>query len=237
MSVQLETSPRPQLSIGSAVSLRGGVQMPLLGLGTWQLAEGGVAKGSVAAALAAGYRMIDRAAGYQNEGEIGDALAELLGSEGGPSRGSIFITTKLPWGNAGPNAHSADGVIAALEGQLAKLRLEYVDLYLVHTPKGGHIVDTWRGMLAAKARGLVRAVGVSNFSVAHMEAMKAAGLEAPEVVQNELHVWHQQRRLLAYCEAEGVAVTGYCPLGRGAERDVPPLAPIAAAHGKTTAQV
>ena len=218
--------------------------MPVLGLGTWRLNDGDEVKDAVKTALLeANYNAVDTAYVYKNEAGVGEALEEIF-SSGAKNRAEIFVTTKLSWVGE-ENAHG-HGVPEALRSQLNRLRLEYVDLFLIHTPKGGDLLLTWHELLRCREAGLCRSVGVSNFSLAHLKEMKAAGVELPEVVQNEFHVWHQHRELRRFCHQEGIVFTGYCPLGRGFPGGACPepgdekAAPIVAAarrHGKSWAQV
>jgi alcohol dehydrogenase (NADP+) len=214
------------------------------------------------AAIAAGYRHFDCAAIYANEAEIGQALAEVVAA-GDVRRSDLWITSKL-WNDA----HAPADVLPALRKTLADLRLEYLDLYLMHWPialRAGVFVpriasdaiplgelplaETWAAMEPAVARGLVRHLGVSNFSAVKLQALHAGALVKPEVNQVELHPYLQQSALLAACAALGVHVTAYSPLGsadrpsvlKAADEPVllqdPTIAAIAAEHGATAAQV
>lgn len=202
-------------------------QMPAIGLGTWK-ARGEEVKNAIKEAIHAGYRHIDTAAVYENESEIGDALAEIF-SEGKVKREDVFITSKL-WNNA----HEKDRVIPALQDSLKKLRLDYLDLYLIHWPvafKAGvgfpekpsdyiplencPIIETWQQMESAKSQGLVRHIGVSNFSVKKLKDLISKARTKPEVNQVELHPLLQQNELLQYCRQEDIMLTGYSPLGSG----------------------
>jgi diketogulonate reductase-like aldo/keto reductase len=211
------------LTLRSTLPLRGGGKLPVLGLGTWLAAAGGEARCAVAEALRQGYALIDTAAMYQNEAEVGSAIAQ----SGLPRP---FVVTKLQ-----PQEHGREAALAAAARSAAALG-GAPDLYLMHSPSGGRVVETWRAMLEAKAAGTVRACGVSNFGAAQLAALAAAGLEAPEVNQVELHVFLQQRETAAYCAAQGIAVMAFCPLARckkfggGGE-----LAAVAAAAGRSEA--
>jgi alcohol dehydrogenase (NADP+) len=231
---------------------------PSIGLGTWKSAPGDVYK-AVKAALAAGYRHFDCAAIYGNEAEVGQALAE-----SDVPRGDLWITSKL-WNNA----HAPADVLPALRKTLGDLRLEYLDLYLIHWPvvqrpgvtyprAAGDLLPladiplatTWAAMEPAVGQGLARHLGVSNFSVAKLQALHAgAQTIKPAVNQVELHPYLQQRELLAACAALGVHVTAYSPLGsadrpaglKAADEPIllqdPTIAAIAAEHTATPAQV
>jgi len=243
------------------LELASGGGLPVLGLGPWKAAPGAVGA-AVEAALALGYRHFDCARIYGNEAEIGAALARCLG-DGRVAREELWITSKL-WNDR----HAAEDVVPALEESLRDLGLDYLDLYLVHWPvalkKGVWVperadqvlgpdelplAETWRGMEAARAAGLARHVGVSNFSAQKLRALCAGARLAPEVNQVELHPYLQQDGLLATCRELGVAVTAYSPLGSrdrpasmkaAGEPDLladPVVGAIAARRGATPAQV
>mmetsp|Transcript_166204 Transcript_166204/g.294360 ORF Transcript_166204/g.294360 Transcript_166204/m.294360 type:complete len:232 (+) Transcript_166204:2-697(+) len=125
-------------------------------------------------------------------------------------RGDIFLVTKLL-----SRDHGSARVVPALRASLRRLGVEYVDLYLMHSPRGGFVLETWDAMLQARDAGLTRAVGVSNFGVEQLEGLKAAGRELPEVNQIECHPWLQQQACAAWCAKERIAVMAYSPLARG----------------------
>lgn len=199
--------------------------MPALGLGTWKSEPGEIGV-AIREALVAGYRHIDCARIYLNEAEIGSAFEEAF-RNGVVQREELFITSKL-WNDA----HRPEGVKPALEQALTELRLEYLDLYLVHWPvahKRGvlrpetaedfisleelPLVETWQAMEELVTSGLVRHIGVSNLSAPKLRALCAATNHAPEMNQVELHPYLQQVELIATCRELGVHVTAYSPLG------------------------
>jgi len=189
---------------GETVALRDKTQnVPIFGLGTW-LSRENAAKQAVIHSLKIGYRLIDTAQLYQNEDEVGDAI-----KESGKKRDEIYVVTKLDIAN-----HGADACRKALKDSLKRLNLKYVDLFLIHTPKGGKIVETWKTMLKLKSEGLAKSVGVSNFGVNQLEGLRKLDLELPAVNQIELHVFLQQKRAREYMKKHGIAVMGYCPLAR-----------------------
>jgi len=209
------------------LKFKNGDTLPMIGLGTWKSAPGEVGA-AVKAAIAAGYRHIDCAAIYQNEAEIGQALRECFAA-GWVKREELWITSKL-WNDS----HAQDQVRPAIERTLNALQLDYLDLYLIHWPvciqpglwlprSGADFVslteipltETWSGMEALVTAGLSRHIGVSNFSIAKLELLRQAAIIAPEMNQIELHPHLQQPQMLDYCQAHGIHVTAYSPLGSG----------------------
>jgi diketogulonate reductase-like aldo/keto reductase len=215
------------LHLQTTVTLAGGVEMPIFGLGVWQSAPGGETRDAVLEALRAGYRLVDTARAYRNEADVGAAVRE-----SGLGRGEIFVTTKL-W-NAD---HGYDRALRALDQSLESLGLERVDLYLVHWPVSGLRHDSWRAMERALADGKARAIGVSNYTARHLEELLARAKTPPSVNQVELTPFLQQRELVAFCRRNGVRVEAYGPLVRGQRMDHPVLARVAGKHRRTPAQV
>lgn len=204
------------------------MNMPQLGLGTFRL-QGQQAIDSVANGLALGYRHIDTAQIYGNEAEVGSALAA-----SGVARGEVFVTTKI-W-----TANMAGELVApSLKESLRKLRLEQVDLTLVHWPSADVPVrETMEALRAAREAGLTAAIGISNFPVALMrEAIDAVGAAGIATNQVELHPYLQNRAVAAFAREMGIHVTAYMPLAYGKVMDDPVIAAIAARHGATAAQV
>jgi len=206
------------------VDLGRSVAMPIVGFGTWQL-QGQQAQVAVRQALRAGYRHLDTATIYRNEAEVGRAI-----TDSGLDRGDIFITTKLPPGNAG----QARVTIAE---SLRALGTSYVDLWLVHwPPRRRASIPLWQEFLAIRDEGLARAVGVSNYSVTEIDELIAATGERPAVNQIPWSPGQYDPALLAAHAERQVAVEGYSSLKNTRLRN-PVLAEIAAAHGVTPAQV
>ena len=204
-----------------------GAEIPVMGLGTWEL-RGETAISAVHAALDAGYRHIDTAAMYANETEIGEALRTHA-----TPRSDVFLTTKV-WAS-----DVADGALQkSAEASLRRLRVEEVDLLLIHWPS--HTVplrEQIRALNDAKRRGLARHIGVSNFPVRYVEAAVEYS-DAPLVTnQVEHHPWLDQSRLFATCLKHGLSVTSYCPLGRAKWLNDPVVAALARSKGRTPAQV
>ncbi len=207
-----------------AVTLPGGVSMPMIGFGTWQL-RGRPGREAMRSALAAGYRHIDTATMYGNEADVGYALAESK-----LDRAEVFITTKLPSGRAGRER-------STLSASLRALGTSQVDLWLVHWPPAGRMLTlVWREFLAMRDDGRVRAVGVSNYSLAQIDRLIEATGEAPAVNQIPWSPARYDPALLAGHRERGVIVEGYSPL-KGTDLANPVLARIAEAHGVSTAQV
>ena len=204
-------------------SLRG-ADIPLLGLGTWQ-AEGNDAQRAVEHALAVGYRHIDTATGYGNEAQVGRGLAA-----SGVERAEVFLTTKLPPDHAGRERET-------LETSLADLGLDQLDLWLVHWPPNKQATpETWAQFIALRDEGLVRAIGVSNYSVGQIDELIEATGEAPAINQIPWSPSDFDAALLAAHAERGVVLEGYSPFKRTNLED-PTLTEIARAHGVSAAQV
>ncbi|MBL3699181.1 aldo/keto reductase [Leucobacter luti] len=208
--------------------LAGGAEMPVLALGTWPMDDAETAD-AVESALAAGYRHIDTAENYGNERGVGEGIRR-----SGLPRDEVFITTKFNRAH-----HSEAGVRAAWEASCARLGVDTIDLFLIHwpNPDQDRYLDALRGLVALRDEGRIRALGVSNFTAAHLERAAAAGL-VPEVNQIQLDPEHSQPRVQAANRAHGIATVAYSPLGRGGSfLDHPAVGDAARAHGKTPAQV
>jgi 2,5-diketo-D-gluconate reductase A len=218
------TNSVPLLGLNSSTSI------PQLGFGVFKV-EPAEAQHVIEDALEVGYRHIDTAAGYNNEEQVGAAIAA-----SGIPREQLFITTKL----ANPD-HKSGQVPQAFQTSLTKLGLDYVDLYLVHwpLPASNMYVSAWRSLEGFFAEGRARAIGVSNFLVPYLETLLAETTVVPAVNQVELHPVFQQRELHDFAAAHEIVVEAWGPLGQG-KYDLFGMAPIqaiAAAHGKTPAQV
>lgn len=215
------------LDIRSTVKLANGVEMPLLGLGTYKSVEPSEVRASLEAALAAGYRSIDTASMYNNETVIGEVLRA-----SGIAREDIFLATKV-WNEE--QGHY--GTLDAFERSCERLGVEYLDLYLVHWPMAEHYADTWRAMQELLDEQRVRAIGVCNFLPVHLEALTALADVAPMVDQVEFHPWLQQPELQAYCRENGIVIEAWAPVMRGRVTEVPEIVEIATAHEVTAYQV
>ncbi len=204
-----------------------GLSMPALGLGTWRM-KGPECTEAVQRAIGLGFRHIDTAEMYGNEEAVGEALAH-----GGVPRADIHVTTKVWYENLAPEAMQR-----AIETSLAKLRTDYVDLYLIHWPAPGmNVAQAIEGLMRIKEQGKARAIGVSNFTVALLrQAVEDIG--APIAAnQFEYHVLLDQTKLVDYARSKGVAVQAYAPLAQGRLAEHEELRAIAAKHGATPAQV
>lgn len=210
------------------ITLNDGNSMPQLGFGVWQVPAGETAK-AVGLAIAAGYRLIDTAMIYRNEEGVGDGVRA-----SGIPREQIFITTKL-W-----NADQGyDSTLRAFDASLKRLRLDYVDLYLIHwpMPQQGRYADSWKALVTLKNGGRAKSIGVSNFNPMHLQKIIDETGVVPTVNQVELHPRFQQKVLREFHAKHGIATESWNPLGRGALSNEPVLARIAKKHGKTWAQI
>jgi alcohol dehydrogenase (NADP+) len=228
--------------------------IPALGFGTL-IADTATTLTATRDALAAGFRHFDCAERYRNEGEVGEALQGGLAA-GGLRREDIFVTTKL-WNTN----HRPERVEPALTASLARLRLEYLDLYLIHTPfafqpgdnpdprdpsgnvlydDGVALLDTWKAMEGLVDRGKCRAIGLSDITLEQLMPLYEAARIKPAVIQVEAHPYHPQTQLLEFCEREGVIFLAFAPLGHGIRPGLledPVIATVAARVAKTPAQV
>jgi 2,5-diketo-D-gluconate reductase A len=197
-------------AVTTSFLLAPGVEMPAVGFGTY-LIEPTETASAVTAALEAGYRHVDTAEAYDNESGVGQALRSVDDLD----RDDVFVTTKLWPGNAawGSQEKGHDQTVSSLEASLRRLDLEWVDLYLIHAPLARSVrVEQWQALVALRERGLARAIGVSNFSRAHLEELRAAGLPTPDANQIELHPWSQKRELVSYLRDNDILPIAYSSL-------------------------
>ncbi|WP_054940002.1 aldo/keto reductase [Paenibacillus ihuae] len=206
--------------------LNNGVHMPRFGLGTYK-AEGAEVAKAVATALELGYRSIDTAAVYGNEEEVGQSIAA-----SGVARDSLFVTTKV-WNTD----QGYDTTLRAFETSCQKLGLDVIDLYLIHWPGQTLYKDTWRALERLYDEGRVRAIGVSNFQIHHLEELKKESSIVPAVNQVELHPRFIQKELHDYCAQHQIQIEAWAPLMKGRLQDNELLQGIAGKHGKTVSQV
>ncbi|MFF2910442.1 aldo/keto reductase [Paenibacillus sp. NPDC057934] len=206
--------------------LNNGIAMPWFGLGTYK-AEGEEVAKAVTAALELGYRSIDTAAIYGNEEEVGQAIAS-----SGVSRDSLFVTTKV-WNTD----QGYDTTLKAFDLSSRKLGLEVIDLYLIHWPGQDKYKDTWRALERLYEEGRVRAIGVSNFQIHHLQELMKESSIVPAVNQVELHPRFIQKELHDFCKLHQIQIEAWAPLMKGRLQDNELLAEIASRHGKTVPQV
>ncbi|SDW90897.1 aldo/keto reductase [Paenibacillus sp. PDC88] len=219
------------MHLQDTVKLNNGVNMPWFGLGVFKVEEGEELVQAVKNAIAHGYRSIDTASVYQNEAGVGQAIREAL-QENGLSREELFITSKV-W-----NADLGyEETLAAYEASLNKLGLEYLDLYLVHWPVQGKYKEAWRALETLYKDGRVRAIGVSNFQIHHLEDLLADAEFTPVVNQIELHPYLSQTELRDYAAKHHIQIEAWSPLMQGQLLDQPVLQDIAERHGRSVAQV
>jgi len=218
----------PQPAAVPSVTLNDGNSLPVIGLGVAELSDTETER-SVAAALEAGYRLIDTASVYGNEAAVGRAVA----SSGIP-REEVFVTTKLATSDQGFQA-SQDALKASLE----RLGLEYVDLYLIHWPAGnpGKYVDSWGGLMKRKEDGDTKSIGLANFHAEDLSNVIDLSYFTPAINQIELHPLLNQAELRATNAGYGIVTQAYSPLGVGNLLDNATIGSVAQAHGKTPAQV
>ncbi|OAS88312.1 MULTISPECIES: aldo/keto reductase [Metabacillus] len=212
-------------------SLHNGVKMPWFGIGVFKVEEGPELVNAVKTAIKHGYRSIDTAAIYENEEGVGQAVQEVL-KETGITREELFITSKV-W-NADLGYEST---IAAFETSLRKLGLDYLDLYLIHWPVEGKYKEAWRALETLYNEGKVKAIGVSNFQVHHLEELIKDAKVKPMVNQVEYHPRLTQKELQAFCQKHGIQFGAWSPLMQGQLLDNQELQEIADKYKKSIAQV
>jgi diketogulonate reductase-like aldo/keto reductase len=204
-------------------ALADGIEIPLLGMGVWQVPNGPECVNAVRWALEAGYRHIDTAQAYGNEESVGQGLRE-----SGVPREQVFITTKFFPRHRDP--------VAEAERSLRRLGVDQVDLYIIHWPQGGP-TWAWPGMEQARERGYARSIGVSNFDVGELEQVIGAATSPPVVNQAQFGPFAYRRALLEACERHAVVLEAYSTLGTGRHLSDPTVVQIAKRHGRTPAQV
>ncbi|MCY7864180.1 glyoxal/methylglyoxal reductase [Bacillus spizizenii] len=214
-------------SLKDTVKLHNGVEMPWFGLGVFKVENGSEATESVRAAIKNGYRSIDTAAIYKNEEGVGIGI-----KESGVAREELFITSKV-WNED----QGYETTLAAFEKSLERLQLDYLDLYLIHWPGKDKYKDTWRALEKLYKDGKIRAIGVSNFQVHHLEELLKDAEIKPMVNQVEFHPRLTQKELRDYCKEQGIQLEAWSPLMQGQLLDNEVLTQIAEKHNKSVAQV
>ena len=218
-------------NLQDTTTLHNGVKMPWFGLGVFKVSEGAEVIDAVRTAIANGYRSIDTAAAYGNEEGVGQGIREGL-KEAGISREELFITSKVWNSDLG-----YESTIAAYETSLKKLGLDYLDLYLIHWPVEGKYKEAWRALETLYKDGRVKAIGVSNFHIHHLEELMKDAEIVPMVDQVEYHPHLTQTELHEFCKAHDIQLEAWSPLMQGKLLDHPLLVEIAAKTEKTVAQV
>lgn len=222
-------------SLTDTYKLNNGVDIPIIGFGTWQTPNGAIAENAVLTALNNGYRHIDTAAAYGNEASVGRAI-----KKSGIDRHAIFVTTKLNNPDHGNRATQQ-----AIDKSLQELGLDYIDLYLIHWPNPVMARDnwaelnaqSWRAMEEAVEAGKIRAIGVSNFRKHHLQELFKTAEIMPAINQNYLNPSDLQPDVTQYCDDLGIFNEAYSPLGTGGLLSNPMVTGVAKNHDKTPAQV
>jgi methylglyoxal/glyoxal reductase len=215
------------MDISTKVRLNNGVEMPWLGLGVFRAEDGKEVENAVVTALKHGYRSIDTAAVYQNERGVGLGL-----KKSGVPREAVFLTSKV-WNSD----QGYKNTMRAFEESLDRLQTDYLDLYLIHWPKGKLSPETWKAMEELYEKGLIRAIGVSNFLVHHLEDFLPECKIVPAVNQVEFHPELIQPELLEYCQGKGIQPEAWSPIMKGKVLNIPVLQALAAKYGKTPVQI
>jgi diketogulonate reductase-like aldo/keto reductase len=213
----------------TTTTLNNGVEIPLLGLGTWQ-ARGKNCTRAVEFALTHGYDLIDTAQVYDNERQVGKGWVA-----SGRRRDEVFLTTKIDNSNQGYESSRK-----SFEKSLQDLQTDYVDLLLIHWPDVHNFdrtVETWRALVKLQEEGLCRSIGVSNFTISLIKDLMARIEVVPAVNQVEFHTFLYQKELLAFCRENQILIEAYSPIARAKFFDHPVIRRIAQKHGKTEAQV
>lgn len=226
-------------------TLNDGRHIPAIGLGTFQMRQvtgDNIIHRTLDTAIQCGYRLVDTAAVYRNEADIGHSLKQIL-PKYGLSRADIFITSKLS-----PRDHGFDSAEKACMKSLQTLDCEYLDLYLIHwpgvqklkseDPRNGELrQQSWKALEKLCKAGLIKSIGVSNYTVDHLEELLEYAIITPAVLQVEFHPRLYQKELLEYCKRKGIQLQAYTSLGQGKLLDEPTVCSIAANYNKSTAQV
>jgi methylglyoxal/glyoxal reductase len=210
----------------TTVKLYNGIEMPILGLGTWALRGQECIQG-VTWAIEMGYRLIDTAALYGNEREIGEAIEDSK-----ISREDLFITSKV-WNSD----QGYDNTFKAFDKSLKKLKLSYLDLYLIHWPISGLRNDTWKALEKIYESGQARAIGVSNFTIKHIDELLSKTSITPMINQVEFSPFLYQKRLLEYCNSKNIQLEAYSPLTRGRKFNDSTLKSISLKYNKSVPQI
>jgi len=210
-------------------NLNDGHILPQIALGTYQI-RGMQGVDQILAAIQIGYRLIDTSTNYDSEGAVGEAIRR-----SGIPRSSFYVTSKLPG-----QYHHREDALKMIEETLLRLRLDYLDLYLIHwpLPKRDNYVEAWTALIEAQKRGLIRSIGVSNFEAAHLDRIIEATGVTPAVNQNEIHPYWIQNSLLQANKDRGIVTEAWSPLGRGiGELKEPIILELAEKYHKNAGQI
>ena len=202
-------------------------EMPLLGLGVYKATGENEAENSIISAVESGYRLIDTASAYKNEENVGRGIAKC-----GVSRGELFVTTKV-WNTA----QRIGDIQGAFDRSLERLKLDYVDLYLIHWPVPGCYLSTWKELEKIQQSGRALSIGVSNFEIRHLEELAKISDVVPAVNQIECHPLCYPKELIEYCQSRGIQIQAYAPLARGAYLDNDVMCVLGTKYGRTPAQI
>jgi methylglyoxal/glyoxal reductase len=218
-------------NLQDTTTLHNGVKMPWFGIGVFKVEEGPELVNAVKTAIKHGYRSVDTAAIYGNEEGVGQGIREGI-KEAGISREDLFVTSKVWNTDLG-----YDSTIEAYETSLNKLGLEYLDLYLIHWPVAGKYKDAWRALETLYKEGRVKAIGVSNFQIHHLEDLMKDAEIKPMVNQVEYHPRLTQKELQSFCQEHEIQLEAWSPLMQGQLLDNQVLQEIANKYNKSVAQV
>ena len=219
------------ININTKIKLNNGVEIPLLGLGTWEITEGETIINTIRLAISKGYRHIDTARIYGNEKGVGKGLKLSL-EEQGLTREDIFITTKL-W----INSFKYERALKAFNRSLNNLGLDYVDLYLLHWPEPPYRQEAWKALESILKEGKARSIGVSNYYQNHLDELLSEADIIPAVNQVEFTPYLYLKELKEYCDNKGIRLEAYSPLTRGKKLKDSKLMDIAKKYNKSSAQI
>ncbi|CAF0899080.1 unnamed protein product [Adineta ricciae] len=222
------TRTSKQIVSGNAtLRLIDGNRIPLFGLGLYEVDGSSWTTRLVKSAITMGYRLFDTAEVYENEHELGEGIRK-----SSVAREQVYITSKVYTTEGGRRQ-----VLDCVRQSLMQLMVDYIDLYLIHAPQGGHVLEAYDALHELRNLGRIRSVGVSNFGIPHLEVIRKSGRPLPVVNQIELHPFCQQRPIVSYCRRHGIALMAYSPMARGAALNDPFVLQLARKYRRTPAQI